>query len=711
MIYSNRRLAKNNITLLHGKYVVFSGAKGKMNREVIMAIDTTEFQKEKKILRKVQKLLEKTLNDLGQDVYQDEEDLIEFKKMMWENANSFDEAEMRQVMAATSQEAEKALQKQEYFKRLCKIKNKPYFASIVFQDDKRKIYNIYMSLTYLKDENLNNILYDWRSPICSLFYDYETGPCEYSAPGGIYKGNLKRKRQYKIENNELIGVFDNSLNIDDEVLQEVLATESSEKMKNVVNTIQQEQNKVIRNLEDDNIIVQGIAGSGKTTVALHRIAFLLYRLKQLNSNNILIFSPNNIFAEYISDVLPSLGEANTLQTTFHDYLSTFLTEYKEVEAFTDFIARYYTYQEKDPELVKYKQSDEIIKDLDSYLEDYVASCKCTRTFVEGEINIVDKNEVNEMLHYKYNRLPLFERVVEIAKKLSANFYKGSNKKAKTFAKLLRENSNFKKDYKEIYTKFWQSKYCQMPLSEEDAKKYVNKKMIQYEDALLMAYIKGLLEGFLYEGTIKQVVIDEAQDYNRLQYLIITKIFKKADFTILGDINQNINPYYSYSSLEELEDLFHGQTKYIELLKTYRSSPEIIEYTNKILNLKHVNAIRKNNNKPVVIRKNVADLKNSLLQDIKTLQKEYKSTAIITKDNVEAEKIYNLLKEEIEISYVEADSKKFKKDLIIIPAYTAKGLEFDSVILYNDRNNSYRKKERNLLYVACTRTQHELYIYN
>lgn len=676
-----------------------------------MAISKIEFEKEKKILKKVQKLLGETLENLGEDVYQEEEDLIEFKKMMWENSNSFDEAEMRQVMAATSQEAEKTLQKQRYFKKLCSIKNKPYFASIVFKDDENKIFNIYLSLTYLKDDKLNNILYDWRSPICSLFYDYETGPCEYTAPGGIYKGELKRKRQYKIENNQLVGVFDNSINIDDEVLQEVLANESSEKMKNVVNTIQQEQNKVIRNLEDDNLIVQGIAGSGKTTVALHRIAFLLYRLEKLSSNNILIFSPNNIFTEYISDVLPSLGETNTLQTTFNDYLSCFITEYKGVESFTDFVSRYYSYKEDNPELVKYKQSDEIINDLDEYLKDYIANCKITSSFKEGEFNYVEKDDVNKMLHHKYDRLPLFERIEELSKKLSSNFYKGSGKKTKTFGKLLRENSNFKKDYKEIYYNFWKSSYCKMNLPETLIKQFINKNIINYEDALLFAYIKGTLEGFLYESNIKQVIIDEAQDYNRLQYIIITKIFQRADFTILGDINQNINPYYQYNSLEDLKDLFKGDTKYLELLKTYRSSPEIIEYTNKILNLKHVNAIRKDNNKPVIIRKEIPNLKESLLKDIKKLQENYKSTAIITKDHKETEKLYKLLINDIDISLVEPDSKKFKKDLIIIPAYTSKGLEFDSVIIYNDRNNSYRRNERNLLYVACTRCQHELYIYN
>src|SRR5699024_750896 len=154
-----------------------------------------------------------------------------------------------------------------------------------------------------------------------LFYDYEIGPCQYKVDDTINKGELLKKRQYIIENRNLINVFDNSLNINDELLQKTIATTDNEKMKNIVNTIQKEQNEIIRNLDDHNLIVQGIAGSGKTSVALHRIAFLLYRIKNLKSNNVLIFSPNSIFSEYISNVLPELGEDNTLESTFSDYLS------------------------------------------------------------------------------------------------------------------------------------------------------------------------------------------------------------------------------------------------------------------------------------------------------------------------------------------------------------------------------------------------------
>ena len=675
-----------------------------------MAIEEKELHKEKLILKKVSKLLNNTLDSLKEEVKISEEDLIEFKKLAWDGSSSFDSGDIAQAKNMTNEEENRLLTKQKYLKRLLKIKDKPYFASIVFEDEEKEIFNIYLSLTYLKDKHDNNILYDWRSPICSLFYDYETGPCSYIAPLGEIKGNLLRKRQYKIENNKLISVFDNSLNIDDEVLQEVLATESSEQMKNIVNTIQQEQNKVIRNLEDKNLIVQGIAGSGKTSIALHRIAFLLYQIKNLNSNNILIFSPNNIFTEYISNVLPELGEDNTLQTTFNDYLSFFIDDYKDVETYTDFIARYYSYEDVDPKIIKYKQSDAIINDLDCFLEDYIANAKIEDDILESKNHLMTMEELNEMLSYKYNRLPLFERLDEMATKLSEIFYKGTNKKKATFYKLLKEKANFKKDYKEIYKQFFLSKYSRINLPDDEIKKFINKDIINYEDALIYTYIKGTLEGFRYEGNIKQVVIDEAQDYNKLQYIIISKIFKKADFTILGDINQNINPYYSYKSLEELKSIFND-TKYLELLKTYRSSPEIINYTNKILNLNHVNAIRKTANKPVVFRKGNIDLTNSLLSDIELLQEKYKSIAIITKDYKEAKKLYKLIGNNIKISLIEESTNKFYKELIVIPAYLAKGLEFDAVIVYNNRENSYRKNERNLLYVACTRAQHELYVYN
>lgn len=667
-------------------------------------ITKDEFQKEQRKLKTISKEVKLVRDNLAKEVVGDLEEFREFQKLAWQDKSSFDRAEFNQVLSNNEMEARRILAKRMYFKRICLIASKPYFASFKYQDEDGKNYNIYMSLTYLKDDNYNNILYDWRSPICSVFYDYETGPCKYLAPEGIISGTLYSKRQYQIKDNKLLAVFDNSLNIDDEVLQEVLANNSSDKMKNVVNTIQKEQNLVIRNLEDKNLIVQGIAGSGKTSIALHRIAFLLYRIDNLSSKDILIFSPNEVFSSYISNVLPELGEENTKETTFSDYLSYFIKEYKSVEPFTNFIAKFYEGSNKRKDLITYKQSREIVIDLDNYINDYILDAKVIKDLELDKVNTVSKEEINYLLHDKYSRFPFFERIREIAKKLSLNYYGSEGKKRATIEKKIIDNANFKKDYKSLYVNFYKSKYSKYQLLEEEEKEILKTKELSYEDALLFAYLKGTLESFPYEGDIKQVVVDEAQDYNYLQYQMMKKIFKKASFTILGDINQNMNPYINYKSLEELKDIFDSSI-YLELLKTYRSSKEIIEYTNKILGLSHVCAIRKDNSIPVIKHQ-----KDDLLDLIPKLRSKYKSLAIITKDGLMAENLYKKLESIYDLSLLTIDSKNFRKDFVIAPSYLAKGLEFDSVIVYNNLDNPFKEVDKYLYYIACTRCQHELHLY-
>ena len=665
-----------------------------------MSISKEEIVKEKKKLQDVLESLDKEIEESSSDLFLKEEELINFRKLNYEDKSSFDSAEFNQIMTADSLEALRVLSKRKYYKSLINIKDKPYFASFLYKDNEGNTYDIYMALTYLKDENYDNILYDWRSPICSLFYDYEVGPCKYKVDEFIHEGNLLSKRQYIIDNRKLISVFDNSLNIDDELLQKVIATTDNEKMKNIVNTIQAEQNKIIRNLDDHNLIVQGIAGSGKTSVALHRIAFLLYRIKNLSSNNVLIFSPNKIFSEYISNVLPELGEANTLETTFSDYLSYFLKEYKNIESFPSFISKYYKGEKYDVDIIKYKQSKEIIKDLDNYISAFIKKFKVINDIELDKINEVSKDELNYLLKDKYSRFPLVERIEEAAKYLSLKYYGTSGKRKAPIRKLIKDNINASLNIKDIYKDFFKSDYAKYRLEIK------NTKIINYDDALLVSYLKGKLFGFPYNNYIKQVVIDEAQDYNYLQYVIIKEMFKKADFTILGDVNQNINPYYKYDSLEELKEIF-TDSNYLELLKTYRSTKEIIEYTNKILNLDYVNAIKKSNNKDVIIRR-TKDIKESLLTDIKNLTNTYKSLAIITKEDREAEVIYDLLKDDLNISLLTEESKSFIKDLVVVPSYIVKGLEFDSVIIV-DSDESF-KKNKYLYYVTCTRAREELIIY-
>ncbi len=668
-----------------------------------MELEKHELELERARLKETIDLIREKISILGSELIEREDEAIKFKKFMWDNKAELDPGELKTMMSDSDLEIQLMTNKGEYLKKLYRIQNNPYFGSIIFDDGQNKD-NIYIGITHV-EKNLNYYVHDWRSPICSLFYDYEVGPASYIAPMGLIKGNILRKRQYTIKDAKLIHVFDNNINIDDELLQEVLANTTNDKMKNIVNTIQMEQNKVIRNLEDKNLIVEGIAGSGKTSVALHRIAFLLYRIVNLSSNNVLIFSPNKVFSEYISNVLPELGEDNTMQTTFSDFLNLEIKEFKHIESFTNFIERSYSNNKKDFDIIKYKQSDEIIEDIDKYIESLEKNIK----FTDGIINrdyTYTKDELNYMLRERYSRHKLYARIEFIGEKICEQSYNGKLNKKSTIKKQLYEILNIPRSVIDIYINFFKSNYSKYNIDMNYLKN--NKNNLNYEDACLFIYIKSLLYGFNYNTYIKQIVIDEAQDYTLLQFKIIKSIFKAANYTILGDVNQTINPYYKYNSLNEINNIISG--KYIELLKTYRSSAEIIEYSNKVLGLNHAVAIRRSQNIPVTIKEEKR-LKEDLMADISELNKYGKSIGIITKNNEETNKIYDLLKNKLNIKLINNNSKNFARDLVVTPVYIAKGLEFDSVIIYTDKDNKYTKEEKHLYYVAITRSQHKLIVYN
>lgn len=670
-----------------------------------MALSEKDMKLEKTYLRNTSKEISNQLDVLGKEIHVKEEELTEFKKILWEDKGSIDSVEMQTGMMASELEASFMLMKMEYYKKLLKVQYSPYFGRVDFKENGEEEKPIYIGLTNVQ-KDLNYLVYDWRSPIASLFYDYGIGPCMYEAPDGEISGYMSLRRQYKIENEELIRVFDNDLNVVDECLQEVLSESSSEKMKNIVNTIQSEQNEIIRNISNKNLIVQGIAGSGKTSVALHRIAFLLYKIKNLKSSNVLIFSPNKVFSEYISDVLPELGEENTSETTFHDFARSYAKEFKSVETFTDFIERYYTGKEKNPELVKLKLSKNMISIIENYAKEIENKIMITGN-IETKIDVIDKNYLNYLIKDRFNKLPLFARIDKMAEHLCNKTGISYGKGKRSFIKQIKELLNIKPDFKKLYQDLYLSDAFKK-VYQENVNLKLNTKMINYEDALCFIYLKGLLDGFPYSNLIKQIVVDEAQDYNEMQYIILSKIFKKASFTILGDVNQTINPYQKYDTLEVLTNILNENSKYVELTKTYRSSNEIIEYTNKILGLKHVSAIRKPNHVPVKFR---CDIKE-LIDDVNSLKEKYSSVAIITKNKDEAFKVYDYLKDKIDgISLMEESNKEFNKNLVVVPSYLSKGLEFDSVISYTDANNIYTKKEKYLFYVVATRCQHELIIYN
>lgn len=671
-----------------------------------MSISKNDLLLENKKLESTIDIVRKQISILSTDLYDKETKLREFQKMMWDNKAELDPAEMKTLRTSNDLEVFFLEQKAKKFKKLYSIQNKPYFARIDFKtnitEDK-----IYIGITNV-EEDLNYYVYDWRSPICSMFYDYGVGQANYKSPDGIIEGEITLKRQYQISDGKLDNVFDTTINIDDEVLQTVLKENSSEYMKNIVNTIQQEQNIVIRDDKTNNLIVQGIAGSGKTSVALHRIAYLLYKLEYLNSNNVLIFSPNNIFKEYIGNVLPELGEDNTLITTFHEFASTYIKEYYRVEPYSEFLARYYKNEYQNNDLIKYKLSDNIIPILENYAKTITNLTRFINDITYKE-QLISKEELNDLLKNRYNKFNLFDRFDYIAEKINNRYYSGKKQEKVRLKSLLLKNINTSTNMKDVYKSFYDSQEFLNDyngyFNRNENIKNLNKKVLNYEDSTLFIYLKFLLTSIPYRVSTKLVVIDEAQDYTLLQYKIIKLLFRNTDFTILGDVNQTINPFYKYDNLDILENIFDGISKYVELNKTYRSSPEIIEYSNKILDLKHSSAVRRNNNIPIKTYDKLDY--NLLINKINELKYKYNSVAIITKSIDEAQIVYGNIKNKInDINIVDIDTDKFNKNFLIIPAYASKGLEFDSVIIINNFD-----KDKYLYYVAVTRSQHELIIFN
>ena len=664
-----------------------------------MELTKEDLKQEEKKLKETVKEIDYQIANAGADLFKNQDNLKEFQEYIWGNRSDFDEEELNDLIYDNDLKIQVVENKQAKFKKLVKVRSNPYFGSFTFNGEK-----FYVGITSVKHD-LDYLVCDWRAPISSMFYDFGVGKAFYKTPDGEEKGEITQKRQYTIEDAKLKHVFDTNLNIDDDMLQDVLASNSSDKMKNIVNTIQQEQNQVIRNNTNSNIVVQGIAGSGKTSVALHRIAFLLYKLEYLTSGNVLIFSPNNVFTEYISNVLPDLGEDNTMQTTFHSFARTFIPEYEGVEPYSKFVERYYKGYKQDNDLIRFKLSDKMKTLIENFVTVYAKAAEFNEDFNYKQKYIM-KSELNQLLHERYEDRPLFDRFDLIAEKVNNTYFKGMEKDFLGIRNRLFKLTNIKRDYKAVYKALYKSVLFQRTYGKEydlkDTLDRLSTDTMPYEDSTPFIYMKCLLEGYPYQVAMRQVVIDEAQDYTYLQYFMIRKIFKNANFTILGDVNQTVNPFYKYDNLNVLTKLFDSE--YIELTKTYRSSPEIIEYANNILGLNHVSAIRRTMHLPV-LKHDIKDLQH-IGKDIKYLKDKYRSVAIITKSIDEAQLIYKSFKDKYKkISLIDINTKKYFTELVVTPAYSAKGLEFDACIIVNNFD-----KDKYLFYVAVTRAQHELIIY-
>jgi len=659
-------------------------------------------------------VIRKNLESRSSSVSKSLDNLVEYNKYYWDNRGVMDKAEQVSFITAAETEADVTNVGIKNIRNLRDALNSPYFGRINFYDEdyEEGIDNpeYYIGVTSVMDGSKFYVV-DWRSPIASLFYNSKFGEVSYKAPGGVVKGILDGKRQYKIVDGKLVRIVESELHLDDDSLQEALSRASSDKMRNIVTTIQEEQNEIIRNIKNKNIVVQGGAGSGKTSVALHRLAYLLYQDKGANSNNMLIFSPNEVFSEYISSVLPQLGEENVLQTTYSDFASSFITVFDHLETFSEFVSRSYAEQDEEKARIeKIKFSKEYKEALDKYLrrvskkfefkDDFrFSGWYVPKDWLDKHFNACDEVSVKE-------KIDAVAKDLCSALKISYSY----NEKALNMAlkKLITPAFNSRK----FYNEFLSSEEYVSLIGKKD--KLVKNTFLSYPDMLGMLYTHFELFGYPTNNAIRHLVIDEAQDYAPIQLEMIKKIFEGATFTVLGDVNQTINPCFRYDSLEEMKDVLGVGTKYYELNKSYRSSPEITEYSNNILGLSNIETARNTSNIPVKVKEvTKTDLFGELVHDISVMKENgLERVAIITRGDKEAKAIYEGLKDDIDgLTVISDDGKRYHTNTAVVPAHVAKGLEFDAVISYNDIDNPYDEDDKYLYYVACTRAQHDLVVYN
>jgi len=685
------------------------------------------------------------------------EDVIEDRRHIWDEyshgALSLEGlreiSNMNMLHVIQQQQYERLASQQKNYRKM--VKN-PYFARIdILEKGEQNIENIYIGRNSFIDEDSSDVLIcDWRAEISEIFYNSELGKTSYNIPNGSIDVDLLLRRQFKIENGELLIMFDNDIVINDDILQMELGKTSDTKLKTIISTIQKEQNSIIRDISYDLLLVQGSAGSGKTSIALHRIAFLLYRYrKNINSQNVLIFSPNNIFNAYISDVLPELGEEKVVQTGFSEYFSAYLPKKYTINDALEQVEMLLNIKNNDEKeklsnIIRQKGSVEMIDKITDYFE------KNKDKFIRfDDLKYFDqilwnKNSFIEMHNQTYKNDTLYVRKNKI-KNIVLEWLEDPLNKVKETAfkkldkKITNNGINHYSDHEleQEHIQFWMESidiitkkiddifdfdYINIYLDilkqffnndiYEFTKKMIDNKIISYADLFPINFLQ-FLGGYLpVQHKISQIVIDECQDYSPVQYHLLNLIFKNAKFTILGDISQQINIFNN--NIEHIPKIFpNKKSKFFKLNKSYRSTVEINNFLQKLQKNDDIISVERHGEPPNFIKyDNKTEHQPLLIKKINELKtKNFNSIAIICKTQTECEILYAQLKDKTKVRIIENNDILKHNETVIIPVFLTKGLEFDAVIINNASDEIWcTDQDRQLLYVACSRALHSLTIF-
>lgn len=726
-----------------------------------MSNDDEQFQAESTYLEKVQDFLKEELLKSEDHIENQKKALVAIRKEMWQEGsrNSDDlerAAELNQYVTLEAIETSKYHQKKKQLLNYEKMQKKPYFGRFDFREGGAEEESIYVGYhTVMNDDTYEVLVYDWRAPIASIFYGCEIGPARYKAPSGLIGGEVTLKRQYEVTNGKLQYFFDCSTTITDEILHQALGKNASSHMKNIVESIQKEQDQIIRDRENDLLIVQGVAGSGKTSIAMHRVAFLLYdRLEEgLSHNNIVILSPNPLFAQYISHVLPELGEKNVSHLTLEEIFKLHFGNQADLYSRNSQLEYLITSKNRDKvrQTISFKGSDDFRLLLDRLIDYFEKHFIPFKDMFYDDTLLETKEALKKGFLHNTIGMPMGKRLKRIEKRLLTQVAYLEREKYNEVYKLIqeqgghafeeeREVARILRDYKhnvianmkaftqidvlKLYRRLFSdpkllhqlAKDLQLPTDMKNIASYtlkaLNGQRIPYEDAMALLYLKLKIEGTTHYTQVKQVVVDEAQDYYPMQYHILGLLFKGAQFTLLGDIGQTIEKQEKMHLYEHIIRILKPKNALtLSLAKSYRSSYEINHFSKQLRGVDDGGeSFERHDEAPTISCYETKDAMYShMIQRIKHYEKEgYESIAILTKTAQETNRCYEAIKNAVEIRKITEQDTQLEKGIVMMPIYMAKGLEFDSVLVSDvNSNHFYNAFDQQLLYIASTRALHRL----
>lgn len=666
--------------------------------------DTVPFPDELKHLNHTMQIIDTALTEAREEILQLDQEYRDAKRYMADYRNEMDSHEKLQNERLLDQTDRTGVFAVKARERMEKLKESPYFARIDFAADGEEAEDTFYIGRFGFTYDNEKLIFDWRAPIAGMFYDYDTGRAGFEAPVGWIEGELTRKRQFKIQNGIMEYAIESSTNVQDEVLQKELAHTSDEKMKSIISTIQREQNVIIRNEKADTLIIQGVAGSGKTSIALHRIAFLLYRFKnQITAEDVTIISPNKVFADYISGVIPELGEEPICELSLKDVADNAL---KEIIAFEPEKNPLENEDEAWAKRAKFKSNLAFVGLLDQYIDNISERVFAAKDYTyQG--HVIQAVWINERFNV-YKTIPVKKRLASVAGDVR-EFLRSlmgmweevpkTNIILKSLNKMLRIKDTFA-----LYKDFYQY------IDEKDMFVLSDKNTMEWEDVFPFLYLMAAFEGIEENRFVKHLVIDEMQDYTPIQFAVLNMMYP-CQKTILGDFGQVLNPCHLHS-LDEIR-MIYKDAQFVALNKSYRSTYEIMDFAKKIFNQPSLEMVERHGEQPKSIYCENID---SEIVSIAALIKKFEeggnaSLGIVVKTGADAKRLYDLFSGEHQVHLISQDSTRFTNGVSITSIRMAKGLEFDEVIIPDADNRNYDSDyDRNLLYIACTRAMHKLTLF-